>query len=209
MPTSVEPVNDTLRTRASPNSSRETMPDERDVSRLTTPFGTPASSIARSTAAAVSGVAEAGLTMLVQPAAIAGPSLRVIIAAGKFHGVIAATTPTPWRSTRTRLAGFCGGTICPYARSASPPNHSMKLAAYSTSPLASASGLPCSSVISVPISSIRSRITSADFRSSRARVWALVFRQPSSAAAAALIAARTSSAVRRARSRRPRRSPDS
>jgi hypothetical protein len=30
---------------------------------------------------------------IVQPAAIAGPSLRVIMAAGKFHGVIAAVTP--------------------------------------------------------------------------------------------------------------------
>ena len=44
--------------------------------------------------------------MLVQPAAMAGPSLRVIIAAGKFHGVIAAMTPTAWRSTSTRLFGF-------------------------------------------------------------------------------------------------------
>jgi hypothetical protein len=32
---------------------------------------------------------------MVQPAASAGPSLRVIIAEGKFHGVIAATTPMP------------------------------------------------------------------------------------------------------------------
>ncbi len=69
--------------------------------------------MARSTSAAVSGVALAGLTMLVQPAAIAGPSLRVIIAAGKFQGVIAATTPTGWRRTSTRLAGFCAGTTCP------------------------------------------------------------------------------------------------
>ena len=61
----------------------------------------------------MSGVALAGLTTLVQPAAIAGPSLRVIIAAGKFHGVIAATTPTGWRSTSTRFAGFIGGTTWP------------------------------------------------------------------------------------------------
>ena len=61
----------------------------------------------------MSGVALAGLTMLVQPAAIAGPSLRVIIAAGKFQGVIAAVTPTGCRSTSTRLRGFWAGTICP------------------------------------------------------------------------------------------------
>ena len=94
MPTSVEPVNEILRTRASPNSSSATIPDEREVIRLTTPGGAPASSIACRTSAAVSGVALAGLTTLVQPAAIAGPSLRVIIAAGKFQGVIAAVTPT-------------------------------------------------------------------------------------------------------------------
>jgi hypothetical protein len=69
------------------------------------------------------------LTTLVQPAAIAGPSLRVIIAAGKFHGVIAAVTPTAWRMTSTRFSAFMGGTICPYTRSASPANHSRKLAA--------------------------------------------------------------------------------
>ena len=89
------------------------MPDEREVTRLTTPGGAPASSIARRISAAVSGVALAGLTTLVQPAAIAGPSLRVIIAAGKFHGVIAAVTPTGWRSTSTRLAAFIGGTTWP------------------------------------------------------------------------------------------------
>jgi len=35
-----------------------------------------------------------------------GAALRVIIAAGKFHGVIAATTPTGWRSTKMRLSGW-------------------------------------------------------------------------------------------------------
>ena len=62
----------------------------------------------RTTSSAVSGVAEAGLTIIVQPAASAGPSLRVIIAAGKFQGVIAAVTPTGWRSTSTRFCGFIG-----------------------------------------------------------------------------------------------------
>src|SRR5262245_11438599 len=88
-PTSVEPVNEILRTRRSEKIVSATIPEEREVTRLTTPCGAPASSIARSTRAAVSGVALAGLTTLVQPAAIAGPSLRVIIAAGKFQGVIA------------------------------------------------------------------------------------------------------------------------
>ena len=67
----------------------------------------------RTISIAVSGVALAGLTTLVQPAASAGPSLRVIIAAGKFQGVIAAVTPTGWRSTRIRLSAASGGSVSP------------------------------------------------------------------------------------------------
>ena len=46
----------------------------------------------------VSGVSSAGLTMIVQPAASAGPILRVPIASGKFHGVIGQgwVRPGPW-----------------------------------------------------------------------------------------------------------------
>jgi len=42
----------------------------------------------------VSGVSLAGFTINVQPAARAGAAFLVIIAAGKFQGVMAATTPT-------------------------------------------------------------------------------------------------------------------
>jgi hypothetical protein len=49
----------------------------------------------------------------VQPAASAGPALRVIIAAGKFHGVIAATTPIGWRNTTRRLSGWWPGITSP------------------------------------------------------------------------------------------------
>jgi hypothetical protein len=47
------------------------------------------------------------------PAAIAGAALRVIIAAGKFHGVIAATTPTGDRSTMRRLSAWWPGMMSP------------------------------------------------------------------------------------------------
>ena len=57
------------------------------VSTLTTPSGTPASASSPAMASAVSGVSSAGLSTTVQPAASAGPILRVAIAAGKFHGV--------------------------------------------------------------------------------------------------------------------------
>ncbi len=68
---------------------------------LTTPGGTPASSSACISASMVSGVSDAGLSTTGQPAASAGPILRVAIAAGKFHGV-----------TRTAMpAGFCCATM--------------------------------------------------------------------------------------------------
>jgi acyl-CoA reductase-like NAD-dependent aldehyde dehydrogenase len=57
-------------------------------------FGEEAARSANSpSASAVSGVSGAGLATTVQPTAKAGATLRVIMAAGKFHGVIAATTP--------------------------------------------------------------------------------------------------------------------
>ena len=55
--------------------------------------GTPASSASLATASAQSGVSSDGFTTIVQPAASAQPTLRVIIAIGKFQGVIAAQTP--------------------------------------------------------------------------------------------------------------------
>ena len=44
-------------------------------------------------ASALSGVSLGGFSTTVQPAAMAGAALRAIISAGKFHGVIAPTTP--------------------------------------------------------------------------------------------------------------------
>ena len=60
---------------------------------LTTPAGTPASSRIGISASMVSGVSEAGLSTTGQPAASAGPILRVAMAAGKFHGVTSTATP--------------------------------------------------------------------------------------------------------------------
>ena len=62
--------------------------------RLSTPFGRPASSRIFASISIDSGVCCAGLTTIVQPAAIAGPTLRVPIASGKFHGVISRHGPT-------------------------------------------------------------------------------------------------------------------
>ena len=63
------------------------------VTMFTTPGGK--TCWARSTSVhAASGASSAGFTMTVHPAANAGASFHSTSATGKFHGVIAATTPT-------------------------------------------------------------------------------------------------------------------
>src|ERR1700693_1130385 len=106
-PTSVEPVNDTTRTRGSCSIALTTLPEERDGMTLTTPAGTPASSRIGISASMVSGVSEAGLSTTGQPAASAGPILRVAIAAGKFHGVTRTATHAGlcWTKMRAALGG--------------------------------------------------------------------------------------------------------
>ena len=79
-------MKETLRTvddevRAEPTSAVL----ERAVTKLTTPLGMLARWASSARAAAVSGVSPGDLATTVQPAARAGPILRVIIAAGKFH----------------------------------------------------------------------------------------------------------------------------
>ena len=78
-----------------------------------TPEGKPASSKIFASSRAERGVSSEGFMTCVQPAAIAGPSLRVIMAAGKFHGVMAAVTPTGLFTTRMRLFGALAGTVSP------------------------------------------------------------------------------------------------
>ena len=80
---------------------------------LKIPFGMPARSASTASASAESGVSAGGLMTMGQPAASAGPHLRVIIALGKFHGVIAATTPIGCFSTTMRRPGCVGGITSP------------------------------------------------------------------------------------------------
>ena len=159
LPTEVEPVKEILRT------SRLAMIASLiscvfPATALRTPSGTPACFASVSSAKALSGVLLAGLITPVHPAASAGPNLRVSMAIGKFHGVIAATTPMGSRVARMREPGLIGGIISPFARLASSANHWIKLAAYSTSPSASFRGLPCSVVINRPSQLLFSIISS-------------------------------------------------
>ena len=107
-PTSVEPVNVSLRTVGFVASSSPTTDDDPGTTAKT-PGGTPARCASSASASAEKGVALAGFSTIVQPAASAGPALRVIIAIGKFHGVIAAQTPIGClRTSIRRLAVFAG-----------------------------------------------------------------------------------------------------
>src|ERR1700738_5239349 len=127
-PVAVDPVKLNFRTLGLLVSSAP-IARESPVTTLHTPAGTPARAASSAIASADSGVCSAGLTMIVQPAASAGPTLRVIIAAGKFHGVIAAQTPTGSRNTTIRLSAHGEATTSPSMRRASSANHSMKDAA--------------------------------------------------------------------------------
>jgi len=122
-PTSVEPVKVILRTSGCEVSwlpiARVSLP----VTTLKTPAGTPARRASSAIASAVRGVWLAGLTTMLQPAARAGPALRVIMAAGKFHGVIAAQTPMGSLSTTMRAVSRGAGMTSPRTRLASSENH--------------------------------------------------------------------------------------
>ncbi len=88
LPTSVEPVNESFRSRSSPMIGFEISLDDEPVITFRTPGGSPQSSSSFASASIESGVCCAGLATIVQPAATAGPILRVPIALGKFQGVM-------------------------------------------------------------------------------------------------------------------------
>ena len=88
--------------RESFSSGSITAPDREEVITLSTPPGSPACSSTRASASIDRGVCWAGLTTIVQPAAIAGAILRVPMAIGKFHGVTNTHGPTGWRIVRIR-----------------------------------------------------------------------------------------------------------
>ncbi|GAC1368027.1 MAG: hypothetical protein NVSMB43_00930 [Pseudarthrobacter sp.] len=90
----MEPVKETFRSRVSFNKGPEIPDAEDEETTFRTPAGRPASSMVWAKYWAVSGVSLAGLRTMVQPAAMAGATLRVAIASGKFHGVMSRHGPT-------------------------------------------------------------------------------------------------------------------
>ena len=78
-----------------------------------TPAGTPASSANTAKAIAHSGVCSAGFIIMLQPAANAGAAFLVIIAMGKFQGVIATVTPMGCFKTSKRRSAIGAGITSP------------------------------------------------------------------------------------------------
>ena len=74
-----------------------------------TPGGKPAELIASMARCVASGVVDAGLRMIVHPVASAGQSLFAKSVSGKFHGVIATTTPTGRRIVMPNFDGSSRG----------------------------------------------------------------------------------------------------
>ena len=68
------------------------------VSTFSTPGGSPTSTAISPSASAVSGVWLAGFRIIVLPQASAGAIFQTAISSGKFHGTIAAQTPSGSRS---------------------------------------------------------------------------------------------------------------
>lgn len=75
--------------------------------------GSPASMANFVKARHVNGVSLGGLMTTEQPAASAGAILRVIMAAGKFHGVIIPQTPMGSRIVMTVVLGVEDGMVVP------------------------------------------------------------------------------------------------
>ena len=106
-----------------------TLPVVELVITLSTPSGSPASVRICASAYIESGVCVAGLTTIVQPAAIAGPILRVPMASGKFQGVMNRQGPTACFIVSSREAPFGATDQRPEIRTASSENQRKNSAA--------------------------------------------------------------------------------
>ena len=107
-PTAVEPVKATQSMSMCAASRRPVSPAP--GSTCNTPSGRPASAASAASRMAVSGDFSLGLRMTLLPAASAGAIFHDAISSGKFHGTMAATTPTGSRVTSPSRAGSSGAT---------------------------------------------------------------------------------------------------
>ena len=93
---------------------------------LKTPGGKPASSESEPNSRAVIGVNSDGFKITAHPAATAEDTFLVTIAKGKFHGVIAATTPIGFLMVKSFLPDSGDSKISLLILKACSADHSMK-----------------------------------------------------------------------------------
>ena len=192
-PTSVEPVNDTLRTRSSRSTASLNCEAFEVVTTCTRSAGTPARRASSTAKIVVRGVRLAGLMTAEQPAASAGAILRVAIASGKFHGVMSTASPTGARRV-TMLAPPSGASRkLPAGRTASSAYQRTKSLPYLTSPRASARGLPISRLMRWARSSVCSTSSACHACSTSARWRGVVRAQERPASCAVATACRAPS----------------
>ncbi len=142
-PARVEPVTVTIAVTGCSTSAFPTV-RPRPVTTFTRPAGTPASSHTRASAIGASGVTSDGLRTMALPAIRAGPTLRAKIAAGKFHGMIATTTPCGSSRTSSCSCRPAAATTSPTCRYRWANAWSKNALTPPISPRASVIVLPCS-----------------------------------------------------------------
>ncbi len=139
------------------------------------------------------------------PHAMAGAHIHMGTMAGKLKGVMPAQTPSGWRIEYTSTPVEACSEKWPRSRVGMPQACSTTSSPRVTSPIASESTLPCSSVRIRAMSSRRSCTSSRTANMSSARFARESARQAGNASRAAATARSTSSAV--ARSTAPLCSP--
>lgn len=147
------------------------------VTRLSQPFGSPASVRICTSARAASGVCSDGLRTTAQPAASAGPTLCATRFRGKLNGVTAATTPTPSGRVYAVMPSPPGTTLIsndsPVIVAASAAERRSVCTQRATSPRAAVMGFPASRRRRWASSSEPARTASAARCSTSARTCAL------------------------------------
>lgn len=155
---------------------------------FSTPEGIPARFPSSASAIAVRGVSSEGFKHTVHPAARAGETFLVIMLNGKFHGVMAPTTPIGCFMTKNCLSFAGVSTISPQTRFASSANQVIDSIPESNSFRDSGRGFPHSMVIIIAISSFACRISSCHRRRIEALSFAVRDAHGLKASAAALMA---------------------
>mmetsp|Transcript_18877 Transcript_18877/g.47033 ORF Transcript_18877/g.47033 Transcript_18877/m.47033 type:complete len:229 (-) Transcript_18877:85-771(-) len=137
---------------------------------LSTPGGSPASSASCASIIAAPGSRSDGLSTMVLPAVTATGNIHRGIMAGKLKGQMPAVTPSGWRMLYESMPVLTFSAISPIWYVAMPHACSTTSRPRNTSPLASASVLPCSSVMMAASGSMWSRMSCWYLSMTRERV---------------------------------------